>query len=392
MDGPERSATAHAAGAAIARVTRAVAGTHAVLADATHAAMAPLGPAGQLPVRMAAQMAAAQFATVEFAALGVAALAAPVAGATAAPDAVPASSRPPAVAWLAALGGAFGDKLVANHRVRALTVPMSVREQGALVEVPGRDDVRLDVHPTVVVLVHGLGNHESMWGQAHLAAVRQRNATALTVRYTTGQPIADSGAELAALLADLVATWPVEVTRLVLVGHSMGGLVIRAALGTDPDLTAPDAPDRAEPAWRALVSDVVTLGTPHAGAPLERVAARSLALVSTFPVAAPIAALGDERSAGIKDLARAEVPAAGPGPTWHLVAATLREPNPKGALARTRSAARGLFGDGLVTLGSAFAVDDELVGHRLVIEGADHLALLGHEDAAELVGRVLDAG
>ncbi len=384
MDGAERAASAHAAGAAVARLTRAVAGTHAVLAGAVHSAMAPLGPAGQLPVAAAARMADAHYTAVAAAAVGVAALAAPVAASTAAPDAVPASQRPPAVAWLAALGGAFGDKLVADHRVRALTVPMSVRDQGALVDVPGSAEPQLDVHPTVVVLVHGLGNHESMWGQAHLAAVRDRHATPLTVRYTTGQAIADSGAELAALLADLVSTWPVEVERLVLVGHSMGGLVIRAALAADPD--------GAEPVWRALVTDVVTLGTPHAGAPLERVAARSLALVSAFPAAAPIAALGDERSVGIKNLARAaEVAPASPGQTWHLVAATMREPNPTGPVARARSAARGVFGDGLVTLGSAFSVEEDLVGHRLVIEGADHLALLGHEDAAALVGRVLDA-
>ncbi len=385
MDGSERSASAHAAGAAIARVTRAAAGTHAVLADATHRALAPLGPAGQRPVQAVTRIQQAQFVAVELTALGVAALAAPVARATASPDAVPAAERPPAVVWLAALGGAFGDKLVADHRVRALTVPMSVREQGALVEVPGRGEPQLDVHPTVVVLVHGLGNHEGMWGQAHLAAVRARHATALTVRYTTGQAIADSGAELATLLEHLVGTWPVQVQRLVLVGHSMGGLVVRAALA---DAGAARA---GQPAWRPLVTDVVTLGTPHTGASLERVAARSLALASAVPAAAPIAALGDERSLGIKNLARAaEVAAASPGPTWHLVAATMREPNPQGPFARARSAARGLFGDGLVTVDSAFGIDDGLVGHRLVIEGADHLALLGHEDAAALVGTVLD--
>ena len=140
-----------------------------------------------------------------------------------------------------------------------------------------------------MVFVHGLAHHESSWGRSYLDAAREADTTPLTVRYTTGQSIADSGAELAELLDRLVVGWPVPVTRIVLVGHSMGGLVIRAGLAVGGS-------------WHALVSDVITLGTPHAGSPVERFAARGLAAASTFAVAAPIVALGDERSLGIKEL------------------------------------------------------------------------------------------
>jgi pimeloyl-ACP methyl ester carboxylesterase len=41
--------------------------------------------------------------------------------------------------------------------------------------------------------------------------------------------IADNGNELVGLLDELVAGWPVPVTEIVLIGHSMGGLVARSA-------------------------------------------------------------------------------------------------------------------------------------------------------------------
>jgi pimeloyl-ACP methyl ester carboxylesterase len=381
MDGRERAAAARATGGAVARVTRAVAGTHEVLTGAVRTGLTPLGPVGRLPFEASALMARANFAAVEAVARGVGATAAPVLEATAAPDARPASEHPPAVTWLAALGGAFGDRLVADERVRALTVPMSLRDRGVPVEIdpPGAAGTPGGGRsPTVVVFVHGLGNHESMWGQTYLDLVRAHGATPLTVRYTTGQAIADSGAELADLLEGLVASWPVLLERIVLVGHSMGGLVIREALA-------------GAGGWRALVTDVLTLGTPHAGAPLERAAVRGLGLVSAVPVTAPLAALGDERSTGIKDLGIADVAPATAGPDWHLVAATLRRRDPVGLVGRARAGLLGPLGDGLVTVDSAFAVDDHLTARRLVIDDASHMALLDHPQAADILRQVLVA-
>ena len=217
-----------------------------------------------------------------------------------------------------------------------------------------------------------------MWGQSYLDVARAHGATPLTVRYTTGQAIADSGAELADLLDLLVAAWPVGVDRIVLVGHSMGGLVIREALASGRR-------------WRGLVSDVITLGTPHSGAPLERAAVRGLALASALPVTAPLAALGDERSTGIKDLGISDVAPATAGPDWHLVAASLRPRDAVGIVGRARSGLLGPLGDGMVSVESAFAVEEHLTARRLVITDAGHMALLDHPEAADVLRLVLAA-
>ena len=62
--------------------------------------------------------------------------------------------------------------------------------------------------------------------------------TPVFVRFNTGRHISENGASLAALLDELVADWPVEVERIAIVGHSMGGLVARSACHRGGDVDA----------------------------------------------------------------------------------------------------------------------------------------------------------
>ena len=55
----------------------------------------------------------------------------------------------------------------------------------------------------------------------------------------TGLPIAENGVAMAALLDRLVTAWPTDVRRIALVGHSMGGLVMRAACAVNTDSESP---------------------------------------------------------------------------------------------------------------------------------------------------------
>src|SRR4029079_1463621 len=93
----------------------------------------------------------------------------------------------------------------------------------------------------LVVVLHGLCETDASWGLRGLAhygdarsthGERLRDALGITplyLRYNTGRHVCQSGDDLALLLARVVEEWPVQITRLTLVGHSMGGLVVRAA-------------------------------------------------------------------------------------------------------------------------------------------------------------------
>ena len=113
----------------------------------------------------------------------------------------------------------------------------------------------------------------------------------LYLRYNTGRHISESGRELAEQLERLIAAWPTRVDEVVLIGHSMGGLVARSAChyGAGSDCVA-------------KVHHVVTLGTPHQGAPLEQVTNAATAALARLPETRPLARALNLRSSGIKDL------------------------------------------------------------------------------------------
>jgi pimeloyl-ACP methyl ester carboxylesterase len=115
--------------------------------------------------------------------------------------------------------------------------------------------------------------------------------TPLYVRYNTGRHISENGRELAELLEELIQAWPVPVDEVVLIGHSMGGLVGRSACHYGADS-----------ACVAKVRHVFTLGTPHRGAPLEQVTNAATAALARLPETRPLAKALNIRSVGIKDL------------------------------------------------------------------------------------------
>jgi thioesterase domain-containing protein len=80
-----------------------------------------------------------------------------------------------------------------------------------------------------------------------------------------------------------------------------------------------------ESQWNRLVTDVVTLGTPHLGAPLERGVALGAKALGRLPEAAPFGRILEYRSVGILDLRAGLAPDVQnlPHAKYHLVAATL---------------------------------------------------------------------
>ncbi len=155
----------------------------------------------------------------------------------------------------------------------------------------------------ICVLIHGLGCNESLWdfpsergggGYGELLE-RRLGYTPLYLRFNTGLRVSQNGEQLAGLLQRLCAAQGSGVTELLLIGHSMGGLVIRSAchLGSESSQD-----------WVSRVRHVIYLGAPHLGAPLEKatnVATHALGLVDTTATNV-IRDLLNTRSAGVKDL------------------------------------------------------------------------------------------
>lgn len=198
----------------------------------------------------------------------------------------------------AIVNGFWGDAL-GRHESR-LRITMGIRDrQGRAVGGPEFAAGFPAPNGRLVVLVHGLMETERCWRGADeepglLEALEMNpEVTPLAVRYSTGLHVSENGAQLAALLEEVHAAWPVPVHSVALVGHSMGGLVIRSACSV-----AGATGQR----WIDHVDDVVTLGTPHRGAPLEKgtnILAWGLDLT---PETRPLADWLNARSAGIKDL------------------------------------------------------------------------------------------
>ncbi len=181
-------------------------------------------------------------------------------------DAPSLGSTPRGNALLGALNGAFGDTIHERHP--ALSPALAVRVGGE--DVPLEPEALRAAFPAaggrLVVFVHGLGETELSWRRRERASYgtlleEELGLTPVVLRCNTGRHISDNGEALATLLGDLVAAWPVPVEALTLVGHSMGGMIIRSALHHGR---------LGEAEWLARVEHVVSLGSPYLGAPLER--------------------------------------------------------------------------------------------------------------------------
>jgi len=206
------------------------------------------------------------------------------------------ASTPQRDAVLAALNGVVGDHLVEVNNPMAIN--MHFRKAGQVLEM--NRQALAEAYPTagrILVLVHGLCMNDQQWlrhGHDHGAALADElGYTPVYLHYNSGLHISSNGTAFAALLEELLSNWPAPVEELVIVAHSMGGLVTRSAC-----LTA----EQNELSWLGFLRKIVFLGTPHSGSPLERGGNRLGRLLEAIPYSAPIGRMGKLRSAGITDL------------------------------------------------------------------------------------------
>lgn len=268
----------------------------------------------------------------------------------------------------AALNGVLGDRLAASNN--PLAISMSLRVAGA---PSGR----------IVVLAHGLCMNGAQWqrdGVDHGATLaRVQGYSPVYLDYNSGRHVSLNGRAFGQQLEALVDTWPVPVRELVIVGHSMGGLVARSAC---------HYAEATGQRWRRLLTRLVFLGTPHLGAPLERGGNWIGLLTEGSSYSAPFARLARLRSAGITDLRHGSIldvdwegrdRFAGSEPA-------LRVPAPAGVRCLAVAAIMGQRGestsDGLVPLESARG---NAGFEAQVVEQTNHMQLL----SSPLVGQLM---
>ena len=307
-------------------------------------------------------------------------------------------SRPAMEAALAALNGVVGDHLAATGN--PLAIPMRLRRDGVPLEL-GRSSLAAAIPgagPRILVLVHGSCMNDLLWNRRGrdlgAALASELGYTAVYLHYDSGLHVSTNGRELASLLERLVAAWPVPVAELSIVAHSMGGLVSRSAC---------HQAEQAGHRWPRRLRRMVFLGTPHHGAPAERLGNWVNVVLDAAPFTGPLARLPRIRSAGVTDLRHGNLldedwqgrDRFGRGPDRRRPV-----PLPRGVkcLAVAASASKGpggpVRGDGLVPVDSALGRHrdpartlDLPPSGRFIAWGAGHLDLL---DRPEVHAHVRD--
>ena len=316
-------------------------------------------------------------------------------------------SSPEREVVLAALNGVLGDHLAARNN--PLTIPMQFRRNGvplAIGDQAFEESVRQS-NGKIAVMVHGSCMNDLQWkrqvhGHDHdHGAVIARDLGYLPVylHYNTGLHISQNGQKFSGLMEVLFHQLP-EQTELVIIAHSMGGLVSRSACHYGKV---------AGHSWLNHLQKIVFLGTPHHGAPLERAGNWIDILLAMSPYSAPFSRLGKIRSAGITDLRYGNIldedwkgrdrfefskdhrnPVPLPdGLQCYTIAATTRK--------KLSTLGDQIIGDGLVTLNSALGrhknTDLNLLfpqTHQWIARDMNHLDLLNQPDVYETLKRWLE--
>jgi hypothetical protein len=293
---------------------------------------------------------------------------------------------------VAALNGVLGGYLAESGN--PLAIEMRLRSGGRPLELDAEALRTAFPHATrkLLVLVHGSCMSDRHWnrqGHDHGAALaRDLGFTPIYLHYNTGLHVSVNGRAFAGLLEQLVAAWPTRIDGLVLLAHSLGGLVARSACHLG---------EAEGHAWRRRLRALVCLGTPHHGAPLERGGHWIDLLLGVSRYSEPLGRLGKIRSAGVTDMRYGNVldehwegrdrfahrrddrsPLALPrGVRCYAIAATTAALDAAG---RRRT-------DGLVPMDSALGVHarHELTlgfpqAHRWIAHGTTHLDLLNRPE------------
>ena len=308
----------------------------------------------------------------------------------------------PREAVLAALNGVMGDRLMESDN--PLATPMTLRFQNQALDWEAMPDTAL-LTGKVLIVVHGLCMNDLQWtvqnqGESlnHAETLATKlGYTPVYVRYNTGLHTSQNGQTLSNQLELLSALWPTPLTEISVLVHSMGGLVTRSAV---------HAAQHSKRQWVSKLKNIVFLGTPHHGAPLEKAGNWVDVLLGVTPYSAPFKRLVELRSSGITDLRFGHVLDSDWQDQDRFKPQSKQQQNTREHLplpenvacftvAATLAAKRSLLadrliGDGLVPLNSALGVHSDPTrslafakSSQMIVYRTNHMAMLGSAEVGE---------
>ena len=201
----------------------------------------------------------------------------------------------------AILNGVIGDSL--EETSSQLARKMQFYKGGKPITLTKEEITKVYPKPTpkICILVHGLASDELMWNfpksKENYGNLLQKEFgyTPFYLRYNSGLHISENGKNLSLLIHTLFKNYPTNIKELILIGHSMGGLVIRSACYYG---------DKQNVTWIYKIRKIFFLGSPHLGAPLEKFGNVVTNVLEKIPN--PFVKITKNvinlRSAGIKDL------------------------------------------------------------------------------------------
>ena len=198
---------------------------------------------------------------------------------------------------LSVLNGVIGDYL--EEKENPLKIDMQFRYESKAIQIDGETlkETYPKINGKILLMIHGSCMSDIQWNHKNHnhgeALSEELDKTPIYLNYNSGKHISTNGKDLNKNLQKLVKNWPVPVEEIVIIAHSMGGLLTRSALYYA---------DQNNNKWRKHLKRVVFLGTPHHGSHLERIGNYLDLLLESVPYLKPFARLGKIRSAGVTDL------------------------------------------------------------------------------------------
>lgn len=197
----------------------------------------------------------------------------------------------------AVLNGIVGDYL--EKQENPLKITMQLRHQAKVIafDVKSLMETYPNINGKILLMVHGSCMNDIQWTQKGYnhgeALAKELDKTPIYLHYNSGRHISTNGQDLNELLEQLVLIWPVPIEELVIIAHSMGGIMARSAVFYG---------QRQQKKWTKYLKKIIFLGTPHHGASLERMGNYLDGILESIAYSKPFAQLGKIRSGGVTDL------------------------------------------------------------------------------------------